>query len=75
MGDSIKGEMESGFGADFSNVRIHNNSEAHGMSKDLNAQAFTHGNDVYFNEGKYSPRSQEGKVLLAHELTHTIQQK
>jgi len=70
-----KHEMESGFGADFSHVKIHTDSRATQMSKDIGAQAFTHGNDIYFNEGKYSPRSRKGKHLLAHELTHTIQQK
>ncbi|CAL2082349.1 hypothetical protein T190611E02C_11338 [Tenacibaculum sp. 190524A05c] len=68
-------EMESGFGADFSKVNIHNDAEAQQMSNDIGAQAFTHGNDIYFNEGKYNPNSKEGKHLLAHELTHTIQQK
>jgi hypothetical protein len=66
--------MESAMGADFSNVRIHTGSEAAQMSQDLNAQAFTHGSDVYFNEGKYNTNSPDGKRLLAHELTHTIQQ-
>ncbi len=67
-------EMESGFGADFSGVNIHNDSHAQQMSQEIGAQAFTHGNDIYFNEGKYNPDSKEGKHLLAHELTHTIQQ-
>lgn len=67
-------EMEAGFGADFSEVRIHNDSEATQMSQDIGAQAFTHGNDIYFNQGKYNPNSEEGKHLLAHELTHTIHQ-
>lgn len=67
-------DMESGFGADFSNVRVHTGQEAAGMSRDINAQAFTHGNDIYFNEGKYNPGSKEGQHLLAHELTHTVQQ-
>jgi hypothetical protein len=44
------------------------------MSSDLNAQAFTTGNDIYFNEGKYQPDTQSGKSLLAHELTHVVQQ-
>jgi hypothetical protein len=69
-----KREMESGFGADFSNVKIHTDTNAVQMSEELGAQAFTHGNDVYFNKGKYNPNSKEGKHLLAHELTHTIQQ-
>lgn len=68
-------EMESGFGADFNNVKIHNDLGASQMSKEIGAQAFTHGNDIYFNKGKYNPNSREGKHLLAHELTHTIQQK
>ncbi|WP_422104867.1 DUF4157 domain-containing protein [Winogradskyella sp.] len=66
--------MESRFGTDFSGVRIHTDTQAIQMSRDLNAQAFTVGNDIYFNEGKYNPNSNSGKHLLAHELTHTIQQ-
>jgi Domain of unknown function (DUF4157) len=68
-------QMETSFGADFSNVRIHNDSSAVQMNKDLNAQAFAHGSDIYFNSGKYDASSKGGKQLLAHELTHTIQQK
>lgn len=75
MDNQTKNEMESGFGADFSQVNIHNDNEAAQMSQDIGAQAFTHGNDVYFNQGKYNPNSKEGKHLLAHELTHTVQQK
>jgi hypothetical protein len=74
MDKNTKHEMESGFGADFSSVNIHTDSKAVQMSEELGAQAFTHGNDVYFNKGKYNPHSKEGKHLLAHELTHTIQQ-
>jgi hypothetical protein len=67
-------QMEAGLGADFSNVRIHDNAQSQAMSQDLHAQAFTHGNDIYFNSGKYSPDNLSGQHLLAHELTHTIQQ-
>jgi hypothetical protein len=67
-------QMEGSFGTDFSGVRIHTGSTAVQMSKDLNAQAFTHGSDIYFNAGKYDPESQQGRHLLAHELTHTVQQ-
>ncbi|GGZ17416.1 hypothetical protein GCM10007049_07400 [Echinicola pacifica] len=70
----VNQEMSQGFGADFSGVKVHTDSEAVQMSQDLGAQAFTHGNDIYFNEGKYQPESSGGKHLLAHELTHTIQQ-
>ena len=66
--------MESSFGADFSNVKVHTNSQAVQMSKDLNAHAFTVGNDIFFNEGRYQPQSKQGSGLLAHELTHTVQQ-
>ncbi|EJL75837.1 eCIS core domain-containing protein [Chryseobacterium populi] len=74
MDHSTKSFMENSFGTDFSNVKIHTGNEAVQMSRDLNAQAFAVGNDIYFNEGKYSPNSDKGKHLLAHELTHTIQQ-
>lgn len=71
---NTRSQMESGIGSDFGNVRIHNDSTAHKLSAKLNAQAFTHGNDVFFNKGKYNPETQAGKHLLAHELTHTVQQ-
>ncbi len=66
--------MESGFGADFSSVNIHTGSYATALSSQLNAQAFTVGHDIYFNQGKYDPGSSAGRHLLAHELTHTVQQ-
>ncbi|NJM15281.1 MAG: DUF4157 domain-containing protein [Bacteroidales bacterium] len=66
--------MESAFNADFSDVRVHTDSSAVEMNNKLNAQAFTNGNDIYFNEGKYNPGSGSGQHLLAHELTHTVQQ-
>lgn len=71
---NTKTEMESGFGADFSNVRVHQDANAVQMNKELGSQAFANGNNIYFNEGKYNPNSQDGKHLLAHELTHTVQQ-
>ncbi len=66
--------METRFGADFSSVRIHTDGEAQRMATEIHAQAFTHGRDIYFNAGKYAPESDSGKRLLAHELTHTLQQ-
>jgi hypothetical protein len=74
MPANTKTFMESRFGADFSGVRIHSGGYASQLSNELNAQAFTVGNDIYFNSGKFSPDSSEGKHLLAHELTHTVQQ-
>lgn len=75
MDSATKAEMEHGFGADFSQVNIHTDGEAQKMSEEIGAQVFTHGNDIYFNKDKYDPNSEKGKHLLAHELTHTIQQK
>ena len=73
--EEIKVEMERELKADFSNVRIHTDAMAIELSAILNAQAFTHGYDIYFNVGKYDPYSRDGKHLLAHELTHVVQQK
>ena len=70
MDDNTRQNMEGAFGADFSNVRIHTGSEAAELTNSVQARAFTTGSDIYFNEGE-SPNNQE---LLAHELTHTIQQ-
>ncbi|GAB2577933.1 eCIS core domain-containing protein [Spirosoma areae] len=67
-------EMSQAFGHDFTNVRIHTTSQAEQLSHELRAQAFTHGSDIYFNAGKYNPETTDGKRLLAHELTHVVQQ-
>ncbi len=70
----ILGEMEASFGTGFSHVRIHAGGQASQMSKAIGAKAFTHGQDIYFNSGYFAPNSQSGKHLLAHELTHVVQQ-
>lgn len=67
--------MESRFNRDFSSVTIHTDSVSAQNAERLNAKAFTIGNDIYFNKGYYNPGSSAGKQLLAHELTHTIQQQ
>lgn len=72
---STRNKMESKMGADFSGVKIHTGNNAHSMNEGVNAKAFAHGNDIYFKQGEYDPRSNAGKELLAHELTHTVQQK
>ncbi len=66
--------MESRFGTDFNNVKVHSDSTAIQMNKEVNSQAFTVGNNIYFNSGRYDPGSSSGKQLLAHELTHVVQQ-
>lgn len=70
-----KSKMESAFRTRFDSINIHNDSKAAEMSEQLDAHAFTFGQDIYFNNGKYNPGSIEGNILLAHELAHTIQQK
>lgn len=72
--EKTQGEMEAVFGRDFSEVNIHTNEQAVQMNREIGAQAFTHGQDIYFNSGKYQPESEDGKRLLAHELTHVVQQ-
>ncbi len=72
---STQSFMSRSIGADFSNIKIHTDGRAIQMNQHLNARAFANGNDIYFNQGQYSPHSSKGKHLLAHELTHTIQQK
>ena len=74
MASNLQAQMSNSFGTDFSGVRIHTDHSAVQMNKDIKAQAFTHGKDIYFNQGKYQPESSDGKKLIAHELTHTIQQ-
>ena len=67
-------QMGGQIGADFNGVRIHTGSEARSMNEELGSKAFTHGKDIYFNQGQFDTSSTEGKRLLAHELTHTVQQ-
>jgi hypothetical protein len=71
---SARAFMEPRFGADFSRVRLHTGSEAAGLTRSIHAEAFTQGHDIYLGEGKDDIESSGGKHLLAHELTHTIQQ-
>lgn len=66
--------MEPRFGNDFSNVRIHNNAESFQLNRQLNAKAFTYQNHIFFGAGQYQPETPGGKQLLAHELTHVVQQ-
>lgn len=75
MDKNTQSFMQSRFGADFSDVKIHTGGEAIQMNRELNAKAFTVGNDIYFSEGQYNPDSSDGRHLLAHELTHVMQQE
>lgn len=66
--------FEQRFGQDFSHIRIHADDQAAETARSLNARAFTVGNDIAFDTGEYQPGTQGGRHLLAHELTHTLQQ-
>ena len=70
----VRAFMEPRFGVDLGGVRVHTGGEAVQLTQALKAQAFTHGQDVYFGAGKYDPGTDAGKRLLAHELTHVVQQ-
>lgn len=74
LDNDIKEIMESRFGYDFSRIRIHRNTKATESAQLLNALAFTVGQDLVFSQGQYAPRTYEGQRLLAHELSHAIQQ-
>lgn len=68
-------DMESRLGHDFSDVRVHTDSRAHDSAKAVNAHAYTVGSNVVFQRDKYDTASTEGRTMLAHELTHVVQQR
>jgi len=70
----VRASMEPAFGADFSGVRVHADAKADSLNHSLQARAFTTGQDVFFRSGEYNPGSSGGQELLAHELTHVVQQ-
>ncbi|CAN1210638.1 hypothetical protein TUMEXPCC7403_10610 [Tumidithrix helvetica PCC 7403] len=72
--DSIRQPMEQAFGTDFSGVKIHTDSKSDSLNKSIQAKAFTTGQDVFFRRGAYEPSSRGGQELIAHELTHVVQQ-
>jgi len=70
----VRGAMESQFDRDFRNVRVHTGSRAAASARAVGASAYTVGRDVVFGDGQYTPGSSRGRSLLAHELTHVLQQ-
>lgn len=72
---AAKEHMESAFGEDLAEVQIHTDEKTQKRADDLGARAFTHERDIYFGKDEYNPSTQSGKELLAHELSHVIQQK
>jgi len=75
MPDSVRASFEPHFGRDLSEVRVHSDSEADDLSRNLGAKAFTTGKDIFFRSGDYQPYADEGKKLLGHEMTHVVQQQ
>ena len=71
----LRTDMEGRFGHDFGDVRVHHDGAAHDSAKSVNAQAYTVGSDIVFQSGKYDPASDAGKHMIAHELTHVVQQR
>lgn len=71
---ALQQDMETRFAHDFSDVRIHSDPIAEQSARDVGANAYTVGQDVVFGEGRFAPGTNEGRRLLAHELTHVVQQ-
>ncbi len=71
----VNEEMSRAFGVDFGDVRIHTGQQSETMNNRVNARAFTYGNHIFFNRREFTPHTGPGKHLLAHELTHTLQQR
>lgn len=74
LSPQVKEQMESAMGADFSGVKVHTDNRSDQLNRSIQAKAFTTGNDIFFQQGAYQPNTITGQTLLAHELTHTIQQ-
>ncbi|MEO1378146.1 MAG: DUF4157 domain-containing protein, partial [Cyanobacteria bacterium J06635_10] len=74
LADNVRQPMEQAFGADFSGVKVHTGGQADVLNRSLNSRAFATGQDIFFKQGEYNPGSRGGQELLAHELTHVVQQ-
>jgi hypothetical protein len=72
--ENVRSFFEPRFGHDFSHVRVHTGARAEGLAQSVNARAYTLGRDIVFGAGQYTPGTTEGRKLLAHELTHVVQQ-
>ncbi len=74
LAGNVRAPMERAFGSDFGRVRIHTDAQSNTLNQAVNARAFTTGQNIFFKQGEYNPSSSAGKELLAHELTHVVQQ-
>jgi hypothetical protein len=70
----VQDKLGAALGFDFSQVKVHASPEADALNRELGAEAFTTGKDIYFRAGAYDPHSSSGQELLAHEMTHVVQQ-
>lgn len=75
MPEDVRRRMEGAFDHDFSGVKVHTGGPAEQLAGDLQATAFTHGEDIYFGRGAFGPGTSSGQHLLAHELTHVVQRR
>jgi hypothetical protein len=75
LAPKIRDPMERAFGADFSGVRIHADAQSDRLNHFIKAKGFTTGKDIYFRRGAYNTESLDGQRVIAHELTHVVQQK
>jgi hypothetical protein len=73
--DLIRTRMEKSFSADFTDVKVHTSSEADKINKRANSRAFVANGEIFFRQGNFAPGTREGDWLIAHELTHVLQQK
>lgn len=74
LDSGVRRQMEGALGADFSGVRVHVDTQSDTLNRTLSARAFTTGQDIFFSQGAYQPGSSSGRELIAHELTHVVQQ-
>lgn len=72
---AVRADMETRFGHDFGDVRVHTDGAAHESARAVNAQAYTVGTNIVFQRGTFDPSSASGRHMLAHELTHVVQQR
>ena len=75
LDNDTRADMEGRLGHDFSDVRVHTDSRAHESAQAVNAHAYTVGPNIVFQRDQYDPSSTEGRTMLAHELTHVVQQR
>ena len=75
LDSDARADLEQRMGENFSDVRVHSGPDADGLSRAIQAEAFTTGSDIFFRDGRYRPESSKGRELLAHELTHVVQQR